>query len=64
MLLAPGQPVSLAPGGIHLMLMAPPVALAAGDEVTLRLVFEGADAVEIKAPVRAVAPVTGEAAHH
>ena len=63
-LLDPGQPVSLAPGGIHLMLMAPPVALAAGEAVTLRLVFEGADAVEIEAPVRAVAPAAGEAAHH
>ena len=58
-LLDPGQPVSLAPGGIHLMLMAPPVALAAGEAVTLRLVFEGADAVEIEAPVRAVAPAAG-----
>ena len=46
------------------MLMAPPVALAAGEAVTLRLVFEGADAVEIEAPVRAVAPAAGEAAHH
>ena len=63
-LLDPGQPVSLAPGGIHLRLMAPPVALAAGEAVTLRLVFEGADAVEIEAPVRAVAPAAGEAAHH
>jgi len=63
-LLDPGQPVSLAPGGIHLMLMAPPVALAAGEAVTLRLVCEGADAVEIEAPVRAVAPAAGEAAHH
>lgn len=63
-LLDPGQPVNLAPGGIHLMLMAPPVALAAGEAVTLRLVFEGADAVEIEAPVRAVAPAAGEAAHH
>lgn len=62
--LDPGQPVTLAPGGIHLMLMAPPTALAAGDEVTLRLVFEGADAIEVQAPVRTGAPTSGDAAHH
>ncbi len=64
LVLDPGQPVKLAPGGIHLMLMDPSAPLAAGDEVVLRLVFDDTPAIDVTAPVKTSAPDSGHAAHH
>lgn len=51
-----GQPVTLAPGGYHVMLMALQQPLAAGQRVQLTLVFEDRagkrSTVEVDAPVR------------
>ncbi len=53
-----GQSVALKPGGYHVMLMALKAPVAAGSEVPLTLVFEGADkqrqTLEIKAPAKAM----------
>jgi copper(I)-binding protein len=52
------KPVTLAPGGYHVMLMELTQSLKAGDSVPLTLIVEGADrrrrAIEIKATVRAL----------
>lgn len=64
LVLDPGQPVKLAPGGLHLMLMAPPAPLAAGDEVVLHLSFDNAPTLDVTAPVKVSAPEGGHAAHH
>jgi copper(I)-binding protein len=53
-----GQPVKLAPGGYHVMLMGLKQALKAGDVVPVTLVVEDKDGrreeVELQAPVRAL----------
>ncbi|WP_430418189.1 copper chaperone PCu(A)C [Phenylobacterium sp.] len=46
------RPVALAPGGLHLMLIAPTKALTAGDTVTLTLRFGKAAPLTLQAPVR------------
>ena len=46
-----GRTVHLRPGGLHLMLMRLKSRPAEGDTVTIRLEFEQAGTVEIKAPV-------------
>lgn len=48
---APGAPVALEPGGLHLMLMGLAAPLAYGDDVPLTLVFERAGEVTLQAPV-------------
>lgn len=68
-----GRSVELKPGGYHVMLMDLKAPIAAGQDVPLTLVFEGADkkrqAVEIKAPARALgtpgaaAPMHGNGKH-
>ncbi len=54
-----GKPVSLKPGGYHVMLMDLKQQLNPGDTVPVTLVIEGAnktrETLEIKAPVRALA---------
>lgn len=47
-----GKTVELAPGGLHLMLLDPPTALAAGESVPLTLVFQRAGRVSTTLDVR------------
>ena len=63
-----GQVVELKPGGYHLMLMDLKQQLKAGDSVPVTLVLEGPDkkreTVEIKAPVKALAPAGAHGHKH
>ena len=63
-----GKPVSLKPGGFHVMLLDLKQPLKAGDTVPVTLVVEGADkkreTVEIKVPVKALASNTGAMGDH
>ncbi len=47
-----GASVHLKPGDYHLMLMGPLRALRAGDAVSLRLVFDNGEALEVTAEVK------------
>lgn len=64
-----GRSVELKPGGYHVMLMDLKAPIAAGQDVPLTLVFEGADkkreTVEIKASARALGmmPMQGHGHH-
>ncbi len=49
-----GEPVTLAPGGTHLMLMGLAGPLSAGDQVPLTLSFETGSSLVLQVPVRAV----------
>lgn len=51
--LAPGQSVTFAPGGLHVMLMRPEAALHAGDSVTLTLEFANGERLSVPATVMA-----------
>jgi copper(I)-binding protein len=55
--IAPGETVRLAPGGLHIMLHNLKRPLAAGDEVPLVLLLEGAGNLTVMARVR---PLDGE----
>ena len=59
--IAPGERITLAPGGIHLMLIDPRHPLHAGNTVTLT--FQDADGRATTFPV-AVIRQTGEVEHH
>ena len=65
--LQPGKPVTLKPGGYHVMLMDLKQQLKAGDTVPVTLVIEGSDkqreSIEIKAPVRALNAMPDEHKH-
>lgn len=50
--IAPGETVTLEPGGLHVMLMGLNKSLLGGEEVTLTLDFEGADDVEVTWPAK------------
>lgn len=52
--LAPGATVTLAPGGLHVMIMGLKAPFGAGDEVPLTLVFENAGPRSITLPVREI----------
>ena len=58
LVLPPGKPVELRPGGYHVMLMGLKQVLKPGDSVPLTLVVEGPDKqrrnIEVSAPVRAL----------
>ena len=54
--LAPGERVTLQPGGDHLMLMDLRQPLRLGDSVALTLDFAGATPVRVLAPLRARQP--------
>ena len=60
-----GKAVELKPGGFHVMLMGLKQQIKEGDTVPVTLVVEGQDgkreAVEVKAPVRAMATSQGSA---
>jgi len=53
--IAPGETVRFAPGGLHIMLHGLKRPLAAGDEVPLVLLLEGAGNLTVMARVRALA---------
>lgn len=57
--LPPGQEITMAPGGIHLMLSG--AELRAGSKVQLRLHFADGEVLEVALPIRAVA---GSGHHH
>ena len=50
-----GQPVALAPGGMHIMLMGLRHGLAAGDQLSLDLTFAHAPALHVRVPVQPLA---------
>jgi len=56
-----GEMTHLAPGGLHLMLIAPKVALTVGEEVTMELSFEHAPAQTVVFQVRSL--MDGEDSH-
>lgn len=47
--IAPGQSVSLAPGGFHIMLMRPEAVVKVGDTVDLKFLFADGDTLEVAA---------------
>lgn len=53
---APGQPLVLAPGGYHIMLMDLKKPLKQGDTIPVTLVFEKAGAISANAAVQREAP--------
>ena len=58
-----GQPVTLAPGGVHLMLVGLTAPLVAGQTVPLTLGFEKSPAMTVQAEVRQPVPApAGDAA--
>jgi periplasmic copper chaperone A len=63
-----GQPVSLKPGGYHVMLLDLKRPLKAGETVPVTLTVEGADGqrlqLEVTAPVKALAAPAGAAPAH
>ena len=63
-----GRPVSLKPGGFHLMLLDLKQPLQAGDSVSVTLVVEGADkqreTINVKAVVRAPGALAAAAHEH
>ena len=54
LLIAPGDTVRFAPGGLHIMLHALKRPLAAGDEVPLVLLLEDGGSLTVQARVRAL----------
>lgn len=50
--IAPGETVSLEPGGLHVMLMGLKQPLLVGEEVKITLDFEGADDVDVVWPAK------------
>jgi copper(I)-binding protein len=59
----PGGTVSLAPGGMHLMLMGLRQQLTPGTEVAITLTFDGAPAQTLKFPVQAAGKTSGDHQH-
>ena len=51
--IAPGESVSLQPGGLHLMFMQLNAPLVAGADVTVTVTFEQAGDIDITLPIRA-----------
>ena len=51
-----GQPVALAPGGDHIMLMGVTVPLVEGDLVPMAITFASGSQIALEVPVRAEAP--------
>ncbi len=50
------ETITLAPGGLHIMLIGLPQALAAGSTVDLKLEFEDGDSRTLEVPVQMVMP--------
>lgn len=55
---APGQALSFAPGGYHLMLFKPQRKLVPGDTVTLQLTCSGTGHRQVTAEVRSMVPMS------
>ena len=53
-----GQTVMLAPGGFHLMFMAPSAPFRLGDQIPVTLTFETAGKIDIVIPVQAAGPAS------
>lgn len=60
--LPPGEPVTLAPGGMHLMLMELPQQLEEGTHFPLTLTFETAGQITVQVPVLGIAATGPEGA--
>ncbi len=61
--IAPGQTVTLAPGGYHLMFMQPKVPFKEGDKIPVTLSFEKAGKVDVTFDVRGIAAGAGGMSH-
>ncbi|MES2959583.1 MAG: copper chaperone PCu(A)C [Pseudomonadota bacterium] len=61
--LAPGKPVKLAPGGLHLMLFGLKAPLKLGDKLPLKLRFEKAGEIEVMLHVENAPAAPAEAPH-
>jgi len=59
-----GETTHLAPGGLHLMLIAPKAELTVGDEVEVTLSFEHAPAQTVVFQVRSLMDTTDDAPAH
>jgi copper(I)-binding protein len=59
--IAPGATVTLAPGGLHLMMMGLKAPLKQGERVPLTLVFEKAGRIDVELAVVAIGATPG---HH
>jgi hypothetical protein len=59
----PGATLTLAPGGLHLMLIEPTRRLVAGDTVDVELQLEEGDPARASAEVRAAVPVPASHDH-
>jgi hypothetical protein len=59
-----GETVTLAPGGLHVMLIGLTVPLAPGDRIALTLTFDEGSEEQVSAPVRAIAAVPMPHQHH
>jgi hypothetical protein len=57
----PGETVTLAPGGMHLMMMGLKAPLKQGEKVPLTLVFEKAGKIDVELDVVAMGATPG---HH
>jgi len=57
----PGETVTLAPGGMHLMMMGLKEPLKQGEKVPLTLVFEKAGSIDVEL---AIAPMGATPTHH
>ena len=58
--IAPGQTVTLEPGGLHIMFLGLKQAFVEGETVPVTLVFEHAGTVEIQLPVLAASAASAE----
>ena len=54
--IAPGETVSLQPGGLHVMLMGLTEPMVAGEQYPLTLEFEGAESIEVQVMISDKAP--------
>jgi copper(I)-binding protein len=59
--IAPGATVSLAPGGLHMMLLDLPSAFAPGEMIPITLTFEQAGVIETALTVQPLNPAAGAA---
>jgi copper(I)-binding protein len=61
--IAPGATVTLAPGGLHIMMMGLKAPLKQGEKVPLTLVFEKAGSIDVELAVVAIGASPGEHGH-
>lgn len=63
LVIAPGETLALAPGGLHMMLMRPVAPVSAGDTVEITLDLGAAGTQVLALPVQAAASAGAEADH-